>query len=229
MGMWFYLFLLETWFESRNVRFKNLERIKIMSKDLNIIQFSYSKDLQPLVEDLINDVREFFKTREQNELALEQARLKASKEKWDAALKAINKNGALDRIMLQAADKFMSDPNASPKINTKLDEDYIARIKNSKSERAEKISLVSLIAELNTKFDSEPEIRKLMNSVIDKISVHESIYNLLKCTNEDDARITLNYIRSNVSEHDLPYLINLNNFLISSDKELVGKIVNFHL
>jgi len=44
--------------------FKNLERIKIMSKDLNIIQFSYSKDLQPLVEDLINDVREFFKTRE---------------------------------------------------------------------------------------------------------------------------------------------------------------------
>ena len=198
--------------------FKNLERIKIMSKDLNIIQFSYSKDLQPLVEDVINDVREFFKTREQNELALAQAKLKASKEKWDAALKAINKNGAFDKIMLQAADKYLGKPEVSPKCNkpaSKFD---------GKNE-----SLVSLTTELMKYLESDPDLRFSLNSVINNISVSSAINNLLKCTNEDDARITLAYIQCNLSNNDVPYLIKLNNMLSDSEKELVGKIVNFKL
>lgn len=198
--------------------FKNLERIKIMSKDLNIIQFSYSKDLQPLVEDVINDVREFFKTREQNELALSQAKLKASKEKWDAALKAINKNGAFDKIMLQAADKYLGKPEVPPKINnptSKFDG------KND--------SLVSLLAELMKQLNSDSDFKFSLISAINNISVSSAIHNLLKCTNEDDARMILAYIVRNTSGDDIPHLLKLNDMLDDSERELVGKIVNFKL
>jgi hypothetical protein len=42
-------------------------------------------------------------------LAIEQAKIKASKDKWDSFSKMLNKNGALDKLMLQAANKFMGD------------------------------------------------------------------------------------------------------------------------
>ena len=42
-------------------------------------------------------------------LMIEQAKIKASKDKWDSFSKMLNKNGALDKLMLQAANKFMGD------------------------------------------------------------------------------------------------------------------------
>lgn len=42
-------------------------------------------------------------------LVVEQAKIKASKEKWDSFSKMINKDGAFSKLMLQAANKFMGD------------------------------------------------------------------------------------------------------------------------
>jgi len=190
--------------------------------DTNTISLTYSKDLQPLIDTAINDFRQYLKDKIQNELTIEQAKIKASKEKWDSALKTLNKNGAFDKVMLQAANKFMGEPQSH-----KTDDDYLNRIKNAKSARVNKPNLVSLIAELDASLNSEPELRKSMNSVIDKISVHASVFNLFKCSCEDDALATLNYIRSNIVVDDIPYLINLNNALNSLEKELVVKILNF--
>lgn len=199
--------------------------------DTNTISITFSKDFQPIIETTFNDFRQYLKDKIQNELAIEQAKIKANKDKWDAALKTLNRNGALDKLMLQLADKFMGEPVVSPKTNTssKTDEDYVNRVKNSKSARAEKTNLVSLITELNKHLDSDPDFRHSLNSVINKTSVHESICNLLKCTSEDDARIILNHIRFNISVDDIPYLISLNDMLTDLEKELVGKIINFEL
>jgi hypothetical protein len=200
--------------------------------DTNTISITFSKDFRPIIETAFNDFRQYLKDKVQNELIIEQAKIKASKDKWDAALKTLNRNGALDKLMFQLADKFMGEPGSSPKTNThgKTDENYSNRVRNSKSTRAEKeTTLVSLIFELNRYIDSDSDFRVSLNSAIDKISVHESIHNLLKCTSEDDARLTLKFIQFNISVDDMPHLLTLNTMLTDSEKELVEKIVNFEL
>lgn len=151
-------------------------------------------------------------------MALAQAKLKASKEKWDAALKAINKNGAFDKIMLQAADKYLGKPEVPPKINNP------ASKFDGKND-----SLVSLVTKLTKQLNLDPDFKFSLNSVINNLSVSDAINNLLKCTNEDDARIILAYITYNMSDDDLPHLLKLNDMLDDSEKELVGKIINFKL
>jgi len=191
--------------------------------DTNTISLTYSKDLQPLIDTAINDFRQHLKDKAQNDLLVEQAKIKANKEKFDAALKMLNKNGAVDKLMLQVANKFMGEPVVPPKINKpsgKYSED-------SKSTRAEKINLISLITELNELFNFDPDFRSSLNSVINNISVSDSIHNFLKCTSEDDARITLKSIQFNITLDDMPYLVRLNDMLNDSEKELVGKIFNF--
>ncbi len=197
--------------------------------DINTISLTFSKDFQPLIETAFNDFRQYLKDKAQNELTIEQDKIKATKEKFDAALKMLNKNGAVDKLMLQAANKLMGEPVVSPKINTsgKTDEDYVNRVKNSKSTRVEKTNLVSLITELNTLLDSDPEFKISLSFVIRQTSINESICNLLKCTSEDDARLTLKYIKFNISADDLYYLLKLNDALNNSEKELVEKIINF--
>lgn len=191
--------------------------------DTNKISIEFSKDFQPLIETAFDDIRQYFKDKAQNELVIEQAKIKASKEKFDAALKMLNKNGAVDKLMLQAANKLMGEPVVSPKINkpaSKFDE-------NSKATRAEKTSLISLITKLNEHLDSDPEFKMALSSVVSQTSVGKSIHDFLKCTSEDDARLTLKYIKFNISADDLNYLIILSNGLNNSEKELVEKIVNF--
>lgn len=196
--------------------------------DTNTISLTYSKDFQPLIETAFDDIRQYFKDKAKNELVLEQAKIKATKDKWDAALKTLNRNGALDHILLQASNYFLNDHSkVSNQTSGKTDEDYASRVKNSKSTRAEKSTLVSLITKLNEYIDSDPDFRRSLNSVIMKTSVYELICNLLKCTSEDDALVTLNRIRLDLLVEDMPYLIHLNNALTSKEKELVGKIVNF--
>mgnify|MGYP003440863035 FL=1 len=191
--------------------------------DTNKISIEFSKDFQPLIETAFDDIRQYFKDKAQNELVIEQAKIKASKEKFDAALKMLNKNGAVDKLMLQAANKLMAVPEVSPKINkpaSKFDE-------NSKVTRAEKTSLISLITKLNEHLDSDPEFKMALSSVISQTSVGKSIHDLLKSTSEDNARLTLKYIKFNISADDLHFLIKLNDALNSSEKELVEKMINF--
>lgn len=80
-----------------------------MPSDTNIIQISYSKDLQPLIEDLVSDLRDSIKTKDKLKAEAQQAKVNANKHKWDSALKTINQNGALDKILLQTANAFLGE------------------------------------------------------------------------------------------------------------------------
>lgn len=201
--------------------------------DTNKISIEFSKDFQPLIETAFDDIRQYFKDKAQNELVIEQAKIKASKEKFDAALKMINKNGAVDKLMLQAANKLMGEPVISPKINTsgKFDE-------NSKSTKdSKKVSLISLITEFRSiMYTGDYDRASKFDLIIIKTSIYNSICLLLELPNkfrnqaeafEIEAIAILNFIKSHLLESDIKPLLDAYDMLSVSERELVIKIVNF--
>jgi hypothetical protein len=177
--------------------------------DTNTISLTFSKDFQPLIEIAVNDFRQYLKDKIQNELVIEQAKIKASKEKWNSALKTLNRNGALDKLLFQLTDKFMGEPVISPK-----------KVKKEPS-------LLSLISKFRISIYSDPEFGKSVDATINKISVSNHIRDLLKCADENVARITLKHITFNIVESDYEHLSTLRVMLSDFEKDLIGKIFNF--
>lgn len=177
--------------------------------DTNKISIEFSKDFQPLIETAFDDIRQYFKDKAQNELVIEQAKIKASKEKWDAALKTLNRNGALDSIMVQLFNRVMGEPVVSPK-----------KVKKEPS-------LLSLISKFRLSIYSDIDFGKSIDATINKISVSNHIHDLLKCTNEHTARITLKHIRFNIIESDYEHLNTLRIMLSDFEKDLISEIFNF--
>ena len=189
-------------------------RLNFMS-DTNTISFTFSKDFQPLIQTAFDDFRQYLKDKAQNELVVEQAKIKASKEKWDVAVKALNKNGALDQLMLQVANKFMGESTVSSKST------------ESKSKVKKEPNLLSLISKFRISIYSDTDFSKSIESIINKISVSNHIHDLLKCTNEHTARITLKHIRFNIIESDYEHLNTLRTMLSDFEKDLIAEIFNF--
>lgn len=61
------------------------------------------------LEQFFKFITEITKEQRENQLVLEKERISANKAKWETAMKTMNKNGALDRIMIQVVDKFMNN------------------------------------------------------------------------------------------------------------------------
>jgi len=142
----------------------------------NTISLTYSKNLQPLIETAYKDFRQYLENKAQNELATEQAKIKAVKEKWDAALKALNRNGALDSILFQVANKFMGEPVVPPKIN-KPSSKYSEDSKSTKDSK--EVSLISLITEFRSVMYTGDYNRASQFDLIFKVRI-KNIYQVLK-------------------------------------------------
>lgn len=208
-------------------------RLNFMS-DTNTISFTFSKDFQPLIQTAFDDFRQYLKDKAQNELIIEQAKIKASKEKWDAALKTLNRNGTLDILMTQLFNRVMGEPEVSPKPDkptSKFDE-------NSKSARSSKeVSLISLITEFRSiMYVGDYDRAGRFDTIIIKTSIYNSICVLLELPNkfrnqsqvfEIEALVILNFIKSHMLESDIEPLLDAYNMLTNSERELVRKIVNF--
>jgi hypothetical protein len=201
--------------------------------DTNTISLTYSKDLQPLVDTAINDFRQYLKDKAQNDMLVEQAKIKANKEKFDAALKMLNKNGAVDKLMLQAANKLMGQPdNVVQKVKKSIDDtvsknnddDLVLELK----ELIRKSPLKTYCQFLRDSIHSDKNVvRSIAALMISVPALGSLIDKLVNSSTEDEAICNLNAVKNFITPGDIVILEKVKSMLTSGEQRIVSEIVNF--
>lgn len=188
-------------------------------------------------------------------LLLEQQRIAASKEKFNTAMKTMNKNGALDKIMGQVANKFLGNGsdqveikppapkkpkpmqmNMVPKeriVAPKIDEEEMKREIEKQIEEEMRVSPLytscsCLKLSLNQDEQENPD-----NSIKEfiKDTLSEEIYNdlmeLLNSENEEDAKANLINLQENITMEDYPKLLEVQSRLTEGQRKIIGNILNY--
>ena len=195
---------------------------------------------------------------QEQQYLLEQARLKASKDKWDSALKTINKNGAFDKIMLQAADKFLGSGNSQPALeqpkqpirreppqsqpvyappaepSKKSEQEILEENRKIAAEAMRTSPLYTLCSYLKDSLDNEiienPEdnAKKYIEETL-RSSLYKDLMDLLNSENEEDAKKNLLQLRNTFDAAlDFEGLMEVRNRLDETQKNIIEKILNYN-
>jgi hypothetical protein len=190
-------------------------------------------------------------------LVLEQAKIKANKDKWDGALKMINKNGAFDKLMLQAANKLMGDGSAPvvepPKKVTQVnqvrknplqsvpkapappkisEEEELAMQQKVIDESLRTNPLYTYCSYLRDTLETEArenpeENAKKYIEETMRESLYKDLIDLLNSESEEDAKKNLLQFRNNIDPNDYSDLASIQNVLSETQKTVIGNIMSY--
>ncbi len=190
-----------------------------MTPELISIQLNYSKELQPLVESAIIEVRQYFKDKIQNELTIEQVKIKSGKDKLDSAFKALNKDCALSHLLQQVANKVLGEESIHPPVS-------------KVRERENKIDYFPLYTYcllLKNSLDQSGKIKEnnidLINSL--RFELQTEFWQLLNSDSEGTARMNLDILRNEIKEEDFEELTKIRDSLDVVQNKLVELIFNY--
>lgn len=184
---------------------------------------------------------------------LEQAKLKASKEKWDSFGKMLNKDGALSSIMKQAANKFMGGNNPPPPDPPKVskheqkvypshppkqepkqsDEDIQKEEERIAEENLKNAPLHTYCSYLKASLDTEilenpdENAKKYIEEIL-RDSLYKDLMDLLNSESEEEAKKNLLQFRNNIEAGDYEGLFSIQNVLSIAQKSLIQKIMDYN-
>ena len=188
-------------------------------------------------------------------LLIEQQRIAAGKEKFNTAMKTMNKNGALDKIMGQIANKFLGNGNEQVEIKPpvpkkvkpmmsasrenisppKINEEEMKREIEKQIEEEMRVSPLytscnCLKLSLNQDEEENPDnsIREFIKDTLNE-EVYNDLIELLNSENEEGAKANLITLQESISENpdQLANLMIIRNRLTAGQQKIITNILNY--
>lgn len=190
-------------------------------------------------------------------LLLEKDRIAASARKWETAMKTMNKNGALDKIMGQVVNKFLGDgqnqteikipPPRKPKpvamqmttapqekVEDKNEEEMKKQVEKQIEEdmriRPLYTSCNCLKLGLNQDEEENPDssIKEYMKETLSQ-ETFENLMEVLNSENEEDAKSNLIALQENINDNpeEIPKLILVKNRFSEGQQKIIMNILNY--
>ncbi len=188
------------------------------------------------------------------EIEMERIRAKASKDKLDSAFKALNKDGALGKIISQAGNKFLGggDNQAPPQEIRKIPQrkESVQQVpviikpvispEEEQKQAAELIrkemennplytycSLLKSSLNIDTIENPEDSIKMYMEETL-RDSLHKDLMDLINSENENEAKKNLVNLTSNTEPSDYEGLMNIRNRLDDTQRSIIDNILNYN-
>lgn len=236
-----------------NMTAQIIQPVISMNKELMLTNTQLSSNMVRMKE--IEVIQEREREAEKIRLLIEQQKIAANKEKFNTAMKTMNKNGALDKLMAQIAGKFLGDnsnqaeikPPSSPKKPRQIpspqevkspprieEEEMKREIEKQIQEQMRVAPLYTLCNGLKVSLNQDEE-ENPDSSIKEYIkdTINEELYNdlneLLNSENEEDAKTNLVNLRDTLNDNteEYPKLLMIKSRLTEAQQNIITKILNY--